>query len=281
MKEDDNTEKQPDLDAKAENADAGKPDAEFEPEAIGMGWRPLEEWKDDPSKWRSAKDFVTRGREIQPILRASNKRLEAKLQKLEAELADKDRAIGEIREFNSKTEERAYNRALEKLRTDRKGAIEKGDGDAFDKADEQIRELEEARPKKEAKPNGQQQPQKPDVVLEKWFADNRWYGQNKNATRVANGIGHELRQEQPGLVGQPFLEELNRRMRDEMPEVYTDPRRDRPATVEGAGNGAQRRSGKKSAADLPAEVREQGQRFVKQKLFKDLDAYAAEYFSQE
>ena len=60
-----------------------------------------------------------------------------------------------------------------------------------------------------------------------WQTDNRWFGSDRARTEYALLYAKELRQEQPELTGQPFLNALSARVG----EVFTPPQRRPPAAA--------------------------------------------------
>jgi MoaA/NifB/PqqE/SkfB family radical SAM enzyme len=97
------------------------------------------------------------------------------------------------------------------------------------------------------------------------------------AEAVANGLGVSLRQENPNLNGQAFLDKLDAELQEMMPEKFGKKRAPNP--MEGSPNGTARptvSSGKKSYNNLPAEARAACDKFVKQGLMTK-EAYVAEY----
>ena len=85
-------------------------DATFEPQAREMGWVPESEFKGEkrPAKFLSAKEFVQRGEEFLPIVRAQNRELKGKVSQLEGQLLQVNQtlrsaqeSIEALKEFNS------------------------------------------------------------------------------------------------------------------------------------------------------------------------------------
>lgn len=254
-----------------------------ETEALAIGWVPKDQFRGDPDKWTPAKEFLERGRNWVPFLRKENRRLEKRLERLVGQVSEKDEAIKKFAEFHEKTEKRMYDRALETLKTERKEALEKGDGARFEKADDDIKELEKAREQPAPKKTEEKKSADPEKarVFDEWRSENDWYGKNSRATGLVDGIAHDLAKEEPELVGKrEFLDRVLAAAREEAPHLFGAKRGERAQKVEGANNGGQRRSNKRSAADLPDDARREGEKFVRQKLFKNLDAYAAEYFAE-
>jgi DNA repair exonuclease SbcCD ATPase subunit len=246
-------------------------------EALSMGWTPREEWKGDPSKWRSAAEFVERGKEILPIV---NKRLEQERQRsaqLERELQEMRATLQEFREYSKRDKERMYKRALEELKAKKKQALEEGDADAVLEIDDAILELRESNKKalEEEKPTAPTYDPTNDVVYQTWLSENRWYGTDVELTYYADAIGRVLAHNNPELKGRPFLDAVKQRLREQFPEKFDNPRR-KIATVEGTSVGTASSKLKRTYENLPPDAKAACDRFVKQGLMTR-EEYVAEY----
>jgi hypothetical protein len=70
-------------------------------------------------------------------------------------------------------------------------------------------------------------------------------------------------------------------MKKKFPEKFGNPRRAAGSGVERSGAGGDDTGGAKKGWDkLPAEAKEAGERYIKQKLYKDKAAYAEAYHAQ-
>jgi hypothetical protein len=246
-------------------------------EALSMGWTPREEWKGDPSKWRSAAEFVERGKEILPIV---NKRLEQERQRsaqLERELQEMRATLQEFREYSKRDKERMYKKALEDLKAKKKQALEEGDADAVLEIDDAILELRESNKKalEEEKPAAPAYDPANDVVYQTWLAENRWYGTDVELTYYADAIGRVLAHNNPELKGRPFLDAVKQRLREQFPDKFDNPRR-KIATVEGSSVGTSSSKLKRTYENLPPDAKAACDRFVKQGLMTR-EEYVAEY----
>src|SRR6185503_5830853 len=131
-----------DLDNKDDGASAAA--AAVEAEAAKMGWTPKSEFRGDPAKWRPADEFVERGKNMLPIVQAKVKRQETQIEEL-------TRTVKDFADHMSKTDQRAYDRAMADLKQQRKEALAAGDGDTFEKVDEAIDQLKTEAQAKAAK----------------------------------------------------------------------------------------------------------------------------------
>lgn len=259
----------------AAGGENGADDAQqqIEARARQMGWTPKDEFKGDPSKWRDAGEFVERGESLLPLVKAQNKRLEAKVAELEKTTRD-------FAEHLSKTEQRAYDRAIADLRQQRKEALAAGDGDAFDKADEQIEKLRRDAEAKAAKRADKQADDGPDPVYTEWESRNLWLKDAKMQA-YAESAAEFLRKSGENATGAEFLELVTKEVKARFPEKFTNPRREGAQAVEGAAPAARR--GGKTYADMPADARAACERMAKNGFPGDEKAQAqfkAQYVKQ-
>ena len=266
-------------DAPGAGGDSGGDDAQqqLEARARQMGWTPKDEFKGDPSKWRDAGEFVERGEREIPLLRAQNKRLEARIGELST-------TVKEFADHLSKTEQRAYDRAIADLKRQRKEAIAAGDGDAFDKVDDEIKKLERDVAAKSAKHVEKQDDGGPDLVYTEWESRNPWL-KDSELSEYAEFAARKLRSSGERATGAEFLDLVAAKVKAQFPAKFTNPRRETAQAVEGAAPA--RRSGGKTYADMPAEARAACDRMAKngfagneEAAKKFRDQYVKQYFEE-
>lgn len=227
-------------------------------EAATLGWSPKEQWRGDPDEWVDAETFVRRGKEIMPILRKNNDRLQRKVEELDRRLAEQARTFSEFNEYHQKTLQQQKEAALSQLREARKQAIENSDGAAFDQIEGHIRQIEAYEPEL---PKERDEPEIPPDFAE-WLSDNQWYAKDKVAQAQADEIAQQLRREGVTDTGIDFLEEVGRRVREALPHKFGNPARRKPASVAAPSPAAPRKTGK-SYDDLPAEAKKLCDDFVR------------------
>lgn len=229
-----------------------------EDRALTMGWVPKEQFKGDPDKWVDAATFIKRGEEFLPFLKAANKRLERELETVK-------KSMREFAEFHTKTEARAYERALKDLEARQEAAAAAGDTQAVKEITKEIVGLakEVSAPKTNANKD----------VVEEWKAENAWYDKDPVMRGAAFEIANEL-VEQGITDPAKQLAEVTRRIKAEFPHKFENPKRREPGAVE--GNTPVARRGK-SRSDLPPEARSTMDRWVKQGLITEAQ-YIKDYF---
>ena len=260
--------------------------SQFESEARAQGWVAAEEFRGSESDWVDAETFVRRGKEIMPILRKNNEKLlkelgEARKIAEEARESAKEFREYQKQQFEKKTKD--LESQLEQLKQAKRDAITNGDGDraiAIDDAMDDLKEqrLEAKEDLKAAEEKAKEVPQfTQDPILNTWMEKNDWFGKDSRMTGVDNGLGVELRRENPSLNGQAFLDKLDSELQEMFPEKFGKKRTPNP--MEGSPNGTARpsvSSGKKTYNNLPPEAKAACDKFVKQGLMTK-EAYVAEY----
>jgi hypothetical protein len=251
-----------------EKGETGEPEvsAEVIAKAEKMGWTPKDQFRGDPAKWRPADEFVERGENMLPLLRAQSKRQEREIAELKA-------GMKELGEYHTKTEQRAYAKAIQDLREQRAAAIAAGDGVAFDKVDGEIdrlkKDLESKAPPAQKDEN--------DPAFQEWLSRNRW-AEDEEMQFVGEGIAKSLVKKGEKATGLDLLDLVTKEVKRRYPERFENPRRNAAPSVEG-GSGP-RKGGGKSFADMPADARAACERMAKNGYGdkpKEMATFKAEY----
>lgn len=263
--------------AKSEVADAGgggednnKSDNNAEPtvedRARRMGWVPQEEFRGDKAKWTDAATFVKNGEESLPILRE-------RLRNADRTIADLTKTAAEFKKMSDTAFERAYKKAKADLKAEIKDAGKEGDEKRVEEATEELAELEREKVKREAVAEQ-------DPVFDGWVSANQWY-QDPELRVEAETIAWKLRRKGDKTDGVAFLDKVKDEMKKAFPEKFGNPRRSAGSHVERPAGGGEGGGGsKKGWEHLPSDAKEAGERYVKQKIFKDKAEYAASYWAQ-
>lgn len=248
-----------------------------EREARMYGWVPKEEYRGPESNWRSAEEFLERGKEINGFLRKDMDKLRSELSKKDVELQEIRETVKEFAKFHEETEKRAYERAIKELKREHIEAIREGDDDRALEISDQIDNLKEA----QRKPEPKKEPEQPQPVVDptfiSWQKENEWYGKDRVATRAADAIAEELRGENSFLVGKEFLDEVARRVEAELPNRFKGSRRAAPVDT---NTGARNTKAKKTYADLPADAKAACDKYVREGLIKSKEQYVTDYFGE-
>lgn len=287
-------EEQPQTEAREPSAPSGGED--IEARARAQGWVPRDEFRGDPEKWRPADEFVKRGEELLPVALERSRAAERRAQELEARLAAKEREFEEKMGRLERMSVAAVRRERERLdamyRNAQRSAVESGDVQRWDQLDRDrqvaienydrhIQEQVAPPPQDPSQPPQLRPEQK--AVVDAWIAQNEWYTRDPELKVVAE-IHHErLGRERPGLSLAENLAETARYVRQRYADKFGGSSRQiTHPMVDGGGGRMPSSAGRraKSAADLPADVRAVGERFVKDGLYDDINDYAREYFEQ-
>lgn len=249
-------------------------------QASEMGWVPKEKFRGDPDRWVDADEFVRKGEEVLPLVRAGNRRLQEQLIARDADLAEANRKLNEmqesikaINEIQNREALGRVNRQIQSVRRQIEEARSERDTDKVLELTETLetlegekalvgkpvaKEAEEEETPRTAIPQAQLQ-----AELQDWQQENEWFGKDRMKTRVANAIAAEIREDPAfrGVVGRKFLEEVSKRTEEAYSEAFPsgEGRRQVGKTAGGSQSGARAqgtgtRRGK-SYADLPQEAR--------------------------
>lgn len=216
-----------------------------EQKAMEQGWVPQDQWEGDPEQWRPAKEFLDRGE------------LFKKIEDQNRTIKEFKRALDDLKQHHSKTRETEYARALQALKAQKKTALEEGDADTVIKLDDQIDLVKEEQQKLK------QQAQVPDVPevnaeFTQWVEKNSWYESSQPMRAYADALGRDLAFK--GLTPSQVLKEVEKQVRLEFPNKFTNPNRNKPGAVEGSTNKGGRGDNDISLSD---EERRVMQRFVR------------------
>lgn len=275
-----------------------------EARARAMGWSSKEEFRGPADKWVDAAEFVRKGEEDLPVLR---ERLRDTTRKV-AEFERKAKEIEDGYKANVARLERMSDLALMKQRQQLQAnydaalrdAVGMGDTARYDQLvrdkqaavqefDTQARSAYNYQPKTEA-PQGQAQggqPEQPQLseadqsTVKSWVDQNRWFTSDVEMARVAEAHHVRLGREKPGMSLAENLAATRAYVQQRYPERFGTQRDTGAAAVEGGARIASDRAPRgKGSRDLPADARKMGEKWVKEGLFKNLDEYATDYWSQ-
>ena len=205
------------------------PVPEYETEARAQGWVGQEEFRGREADWVDAETFVKRGREILPIVRKNNEKLLKELQEARKIAEEARDAAKEFQKFQKEQYERKAKELeaqLAQIKAAKRDAISSGDGDRVleleDAQDALREEIQSQRDSAKAAPEPEpvKQPEQIDPHLQSWLDRNDWFGVDKRTTGIANGLGEALRADNPGLVGQAFLDKLDEELAATLPEKF-------------------------------------------------------------
>lgn len=246
-------------------------------EAGSLGWVPKERFKGREEEWVDAKEFLRRGQEILPIVKANNRKLTERVENLERKLTEARNVASEAMEYGRKAAEAEWKEKYEDLKRAHAKAVTDGEGEAATALAEELAVHREAKPK--AGENKPANAESSDPRFDQWKSENaEWYGVDKELTAMANSVGAALAQQ---YKGDRLYEEVDKRMRklypekfDEFDEADVEARRNRG--VGGASRStrasAVRPSGNARTFEaLPEDAKQQFDRFFKNGTYRKLN----------
>jgi hypothetical protein len=265
----------------AEAVEPSQPN-ETEQRARAMGWVDKAEYKGPADKWRPADEFVQRGENEVPILRERTKVLADKVTKQEQEFAARTAALERMavqalqrqREDLNARYEAAIQQAVEVADVNRYHELNRGRQEALYNFDVQAHEA--IRPQQQPASN-LVPPDHPDVA--QWRQANRWFDTDPELASLAVAFTQRNAKANPSISLTDNLRAAEEHVRKVFPDAFPQ-RRGGPAPVEGGNRMASGGRPGKTAADLPPEARQFAASMVKDGVYKSVDAYAKDYFSQ-
>jgi hypothetical protein len=268
---------------------------EVQRKAEQMGWIPPTRFKGEPERFVDAEEYLARGEQVLPIVRANNQKLQQELDGLRAEsaktreaLEKANAALEEINERHSVETQKAVERAREDLKLRLKAASEEGDHEAVAEITGLMIDLkaasEEPLPKKKEAAKEEPKPAALAVPedLKAWNAANPWFGTDRRRTSLALGIAQEMRESGTELTGVAFYEKIREEVEATFGEFSSGSKVEGARSGGEAEGGTRRTTGKKGFASLPADARAACDADAKQfvgpgKRFKTADEWRARY----
>lgn len=237
--------------------------------ASRLGWKPKDEFRGDPEKWTSAKEFLKRGEEQLPLVKAELRRMQQRYESLE-------KTTKNLAEHHKRTEEMAYKRAVEDLRKQRAEAISELDGHRVNEIDDKLEELRNNKPAADTQSVSEQP-----AFVNEWLAENAWV-QDLEGQAIAEALATKIAKQHPELFGKrEILEKVTEEARRKYPQLFPElenPRRAQPAAV--ASGASAKAKPKKTAADLPQDARDAMRDFVKRGFMTEAE-YLKDYFGEQ
>lgn len=276
-----------------------------EPDARKQGWVPLDRYRGDPNEWIDADEFVKIGQEINPVLRANNRRLEEDLRqtrdenaRLKAQQDDQGKQLKELLDVNEEAAAEARKALRTTLIADLATAHKEGDPTKIAEATAALTEHSATPPP--VKPVVEEKPAPrgptPEQVRAYTTAVSEefpWFAQDTPVAvgmRASLGQVMRLMQSDGRITPQMTQVEATKLAAAETEGMYNVKPRQPSKVGSGRPSGNSGGTQEKSFADLPADAKTAAERSLKRmqaggsvgkdKTFADDNAYRAHYVRQ-
>ena len=241
----------------------------IESKAKDKGWVSKEDFKGNSENWRDAETFLNSG---------YPETLASRLKEATVRINEMNDTLSQFKDHHNQTlkrERKAHEQELKELKKVQRAAVKDGDEVAYDKASEQIDTLE-------VNVSDQlQQKQDNEVKIEydKFVDRNPWFMSNDEMRSVAEGVSNSLVSKNPRMTVSDNMRKTENRIRELYPEHFENKRRKSPTSVEDGTSTAVigQNKGKMTFANLPMEAQKAGKRFVKEKLYDNIDEYVRDF----
>lgn len=217
-----------------------------EVQAMEQGWVPKEQWEGDPDQWRPAREFLDRGE------------LFRKIEDQNRTIKDFKKALNDLQKHHQSVRETEYKRAIEALKHQKKIALNDGDADTVVEIDDQIDLVKREQDKLRQEPV-KQEAEELNPEFAAWVDKNKWYNSDEGMRGYADGIGRTLAKR--GMSPAEVLKEVEKQVRENFPNKFRNPNRDKPGNVEGSSNQSGGKAG--NSFQLSEDERRVMQRFIR------------------
>ena len=240
--------------------------SESEQEAMDKGWNP-EGVEGKPNL--SADEFLR------------NESFFKEIHKLKRELKKNGEVIGALKEHNSQTQQKAYDKAVKDLKAEKKLAAKEEDLERMLEIDDQIEELAEVKQEADSTavnevPEGLSQEDFQEAYVD-FTKNNVWYGRKADMTADAEAFYDEYSRRNPNALPADRFTHVNKEMRKAYPDDLGNQNRKR-AAVSTPKKGGQSASAKThTLSDVDEADRAIAKTLIKNGVMTEKE-YLADYF---
>ena len=237
---------------------------DIEARAFRMGWRPKDQYKGPEAEWIPAEQFVERVMENVPVLKRTIKTMDERFARQEKEFGELKQTFSDYREFATRAEQRAYEKAKKDLMAQRDVAIQHADVDTVRQVETQIAELDKTAKPPATETTRAETINRPDPAILEWVGENPWFSSDRMLHGVAQSIDGALIADRPGLSVRERLSLVKEEVQRRFPEKFSNPRRETPSAVAATNAPSQRRKSGHAYEDLPPEAKKACDKIVAQ-----------------
>jgi len=135
-------------------------------------------------------------------------------------VTERDTALTEMADLQAKISEREYKKALNDLLAQKKEALADDNYDKVVDIDEEISEIKAAKPEVEVVEVQENEPVAQEII--DWLSkpEQSWYHTDNILRMMAEGFAVGLQQENPNIPPAKLIEEVNKKVRAEMPHKF-------------------------------------------------------------
>jgi protein-arginine kinase activator protein McsA len=211
-----------------------------------QGWTDQENYKGDPERYKTAKQFIDDGNKHATILKERNKKLVDQVSEMQSTMT-------QLVEDQNKQKEKAVKKAIDELKVQKAEAINESDGEKVNQIDEEIDQLKE-----EAKPEP-----KTNAEFDHWLTENKWYDTDLELKGEANMLAKAYIDAGSFKTMQEVYKAVTRKIKREFPDRFENPNKKEPSAMsEGSHTKTSSKAGK-SYSDLPKDAKTACDRFIK------------------
>lgn len=223
--------------------------------AAEMGWAPKDQFRGDPEDWKPADQFIRAGKDIQ-------RNMSRELKELKSTVSNISRTSATLLEQQLAERDAYWQRQ-------RREAIESGDQEAVDHADQQRQQIRAQMPTVQAV----------DPATENFTQKHAsWWQKDHEATQYAiNRAQHYADQ---GLSAARQLAAVEQDMKGIFPDLFPAPAKAPPSVSRPASRAATTSNRGKSLHDLPAEAQAVARDMVARGVIPNTDVYVTNWFNQ-
>lgn len=222
---------------------------DLEQKAYDQGWRPEDDFQGKEGNWKTAKEYITHGEYI-----GNMNSLHQKIDNQKKDFDDRLSKTNKLHEARKQSE-------IKVLKSQQRDAVNMSDTESFDKAQEQIDELEKQDTTDSTTSTSDNPQENPSIAA--WNAKNPWIKDpNDERSSVATGVWNSYLAKNPEATIDQALKHVDSRISSLYPVDNTNPRRNQPNTTETTTGKARRSSKELTMNDLTADEKSEWNLFA-------------------